>query len=262
MPNSMRIPNQLDLDLLNAAGSGDAKAVSLALAKGVNPAACGARALLLAAEGGHAPCVELLAHLSDVLSPYSPPLRRAAEGGHAECVKLLIDFCSEKARSDALPWAARYGSFECAALLAPWGSPNAISEALSLSAKSGHFACVELLIPFSTDARRNSLALTLAATNGHARCAALLLPASPSLLRDRQPFFLAIQHGRADVAAAMLSHEPALASNRTLESCLSSAIRAQHGDLAGLLRSIIEKRALCVQDASVFIPSRASSPRL
>jgi ankyrin repeat protein len=152
-------------------------------------------ALMWAAKGGHAGCVEKLLPFGDpALSNHGAnALMLAAAAGSAECVRLLIPV-SDATRLDdqgysALARAAKKGDAECVRLLLPVSAPQAAEElasygastALMLAAQSGSAECVKALLPVSRVDRRQSdhekgdTALMMAAEGGHLGCVAALL---------------------------------------------------------------------------------------
>lgn len=112
-------------------------------------------ALWMAALSGKEECVGLLI---GVLQPLLQKdndfayqaLLYAAEGGNATCVELLLPFSAAAHNTMALKQAAKHGHTACVATLIPvaWPEVNN-SEALRHAAKRGHNDCVDVLYPVS-----------------------------------------------------------------------------------------------------------------
>lgn len=112
-------------------------------------------ALWMAALSGKEGCVRLLI---DSLQPLLvtdkdfayQALLYAADGGNASCVEQLLPFSIVERNTMALKQAAKHGHVECVRALIPVSTPmfNS-SEALRHAAKRGHNGCVDLLYAVS-----------------------------------------------------------------------------------------------------------------
>lgn len=251
--------SSLDSKLINAATRGALAGLSKLLAQGANPFSDGSKALCRAAEAGHVECVRVLIPASDPKSADSAALRLASRRGHVECVMLLIPASNPKsAESDALRWASYNGHAECVELLIPVSDPLANdSQALIFAINNGHAECVRLLTPVSKPKAKNSWALRLAGRNGDAECFRLLLPASAPLLYMRELLDDIIDAGDARILAIMLAHEPRLLKKLNRPNVLSAATANGHLEMAALISSVVEQKAL----ASSSPPLSASLPR-
>ncbi len=235
-------------DFLAAAREGKTEALAKALA--ANPAlasesdADGWSALMWAAAGGRAECVEvLLSYKAFAGSFRKSALMLAAENGHAECVELLIPSMSPRAvsaidRKSALMYAAEKGHAACAKPLLPVSDPLATDlfgkSALMLAAWRGRSACVELLLPVGAPLARDKngwSALMYAAHGDHEECVELLLPAS-------DPFQMNSAGKTAlDLAREFGSNQAALAIGRFLAKA-DAAELSEHVAAAMIARNL------------------------
>lgn len=202
--------------LLACAKRGDSAGIARLISQGADPAAKNSRALQYAAEDGHQDCVRLLIPISDPKARFSHALRWASRNGHLECVKLLIPVSDPKAENSyALRWAAT----------------------------NGYVECVKTLMPVSNLAAKKSQALRACAFNGHEECVKFLLE---HVAHDGiyQAFREVLARGIAPIVAIFLDRVPRLASPADIPTWLSAARDAQHFELADLLFSIVERRAL------------------
>lgn len=191
--------------LMAAAGGGHAGLVKLLLEKGADPqrrTPSGARALDLAADGGHMHVVLLLlAHDPALLDLPGQgghtALMVAAAGGHAQLVGLLLERgaqarCCVEDGTHALDWAAQEGHVEVVARLLDH-DPASVDlpgcrgrTALMAAVASGHADVVRLLLErggnphLSLSDGRN--ALEVAAGRGHLAVVEMLLNFDSTLL--------------------------------------------------------------------------------
>lgn len=153
--------------LARAAWRGDIIHIRALLAQGPDSTLDRSSALSLAAEMGHAECVNALIPGSDSAA-LSQALQAAALAGRHDCLQALIEAPNPLPPRHALPGE-----------LAPWERPkDARSLALRKAAREGHARCVELLIPVSNPNAQRWSPLILAAQRGRDRCVELLLPAT------------------------------------------------------------------------------------
>lgn len=193
---------------------------------------------------------ELLAQGADPKHERSRALRMAASAGHAECVVALLPL-SDPSDGAALCWAASAGHLECVKVLLPVSNPSAHgSQALLVAAQNGHAECVKLLIPVSVPKKDQSHPLRTASRNGHVECVRHLLPVSDSLFEHPELAHGALIGGQAQAMALMFEYEPRLSQRIDLSEALLSSTAAGHGDMAGLLASIIEKKELSTMAAA------------
>lgn len=273
------------------AESGDAAGMALLLAQCPGAPLSDSEDLGAAAENGHLECVKLLISVCDPKAGNSDALRFAAENGHTECVRALIPVSDPTAaNSDALGFAAENGHTECVKLLIPVSDPKALnSYALRKAAENGHSECVRLLIPVSDSRAHQSHALLAAAKYGHLECVRQLIPVSDIDDQYPGPFMLAALRGNSEcalllmpkteflilrsetlagvlragdvqIAAAMLGREPLLLSGESLSLALLAATSSGHEELAGLLASIVDFRALSDIDAPARSSTAAPAP--
>jgi len=202
----------------------------------------GAFPLLLAAQQGHAECVQLLldalpegADLNkENRTNGSFPLLMAAQNGHAECVQLLLDAGAGPAqthREGAFPllMAAQEGHAKCVRLLLdalPEGADLNKEDSkdgtfpLFMAAQQSHAECVQLLLDAGADPAKThtdgGFPLLLAAQQGHAECVRLLLDALPEdadLNKENPkdgtfPLLMAAQNGHAECVQLLLDALP------------------------------------------------------
>lgn len=108
-------------------------------------------ALWMAALSGKEGCVRLLIEALEPLLENDKDfayqaLLYAADGGNASCVELLLPFSITARNTMALKQAAKHGHVECVRTLIPVSIPTFnSSEALRHAAKRGHNGCVDLL---------------------------------------------------------------------------------------------------------------------
>lgn len=104
-----------------------ARAVRLAYTYGHVPSSknmeINTKALVQAAQYGHAECVKLLVPVSDPKSDNSLALRVAAGHGYLECVKLLIPISCKESIPMALKQAMLYGRIDCVMEMLPLCDP-------------------------------------------------------------------------------------------------------------------------------------------
>lgn len=294
MASSIIPPNEqvlLDQTLLYAAGQGDEPLIVKLLRQGANPkanqsgplrtavakglvgsakilmpvsdlSADGQSALLLAAEGGSAECVQLLA-ASSPAKGIGQALEKAAENGSAACLAVLIGASNSKnksSRSLALLMAAARGHAECVKLLVSHANPATQSDALTRAAARGHFECVELLIPGSNMKSFGGSALRSAAFAGSAPCVFALME-SGSLIPEREKVMalrLAVCRGHAGVAREIAIRLPD--ESFSAETLRAEALASGHVDVVALFDSLREEEALSL--ATKAQPSFSSKSRL
>jgi len=147
--------------------------------------------LMMAARGGHAPCVA-------ALLPFSNPnlftltgesaFFMSLWGGWLDCVKILAPISSWAYEDgvDALMWAAYFGQEECLKFVLPSSNPKAASNdgmtALHHAACSGAENALALLLPLSDPNARTGeehegkTPLMMAAFHANSECVKLLAP--------------------------------------------------------------------------------------
>lgn len=256
-------PLQAELDerLARSAEIGCIAEITSLLAQGADPKHNNSAPLSAAAKNGHAECVKALIPISYPGAMASRALYLAASGAHAGCVKLLIPVSDPKARDSlAIRAAATNGATESLRLLIPVSD---LPAALRISASGGHLECVRLLISCSDRVDHASSgfhSLRMAIEHGHFECANLLIELC-SLSAEPRPFHEAIAQGQAKATAFMLAREPSLIDTIDPAKLILDAENNDHGDMASLLLSMIESRAL---SSSALAPSKPSgaAPRL
>jgi ankyrin repeat protein len=122
----MKVANQLEQDLIGAAGRGDLAAVKEALDKGAN-----------------------------IHTDKDYPLERAADNGHLDVVKFLVEKGASVHGEDDFPllWAAEKNHLEIAEFLLSHGANLSTYDHLPLrrAAELGHLAMVALLVEKGAD---------------------------------------------------------------------------------------------------------------
>lgn len=202
--------------LVDCARDGNFEEISRLLAIGADPRHNASRALSLAAEHGQAQCVKLLIPLSEPQSNNSEALRKAASNGHAECTLLLAPVSDPKAEDSA---------------------------ALRFAAYHGQSEVVRQLIPVSDPKASHSCAIRWAAMNCHVECVKLLIPVS-TLKTSRVVSAVLLLGGNAQILSLMLASEPLLLDGHDLSRCLADSISNGHPELADLLSSMVEQKAI------------------
>lgn len=238
--------NDLSQKLDDCAQRGDLLGVASLLALGADARNQASKALCLAAENGHLECVKILIPASCPMADYSRALSLAASHGHVECVKLLIPVSDPKADgSQALRWATCNGHAACVKILIPVSDPRAFhSDALLRAAIGGHAECLKLLIPVSDPMADDSRALRWAAAKGKAECFEMLIPVSEPMIE--MPDFLTdvFAAGFANILSIMFAREPRFLAALDLVRAREAAKANCHPELAALISSIIEQKAL------------------
>jgi len=190
------IPTEETQRLRNCAQAGNEEMVRVWLAMENHPhvvresQAQGRSALALAAAGGHADCVALLAPRATEEAIHDA-IWMAAQGGRADCIRILAP--AERHPSAAwcsLNAAAASGNAECLRLLLPAVWPDRVgmsaATALEHAASAGSVECLETLLPLARlgeNSRPETLQLALdealrsAAREGQIDCARFLLSA-------------------------------------------------------------------------------------
>lgn len=241
--------------------------------------------LFLAAAGGHAECVTLLIPVSNAKNRILALFRAAGEG-RLDCVKLLAPTANQNDLAKALCFAVDEGRIECAKFLAPLcNSQSDYCSALRNAAIHGHADCLTLLISTFQPNAEYSKILCSAASRGQAECVNVLLAlVDPSaddhralrhaviaghlesarlLLPDNTAplpagiFSQALLSGSVDLAAMLLAREPALMDHVDLPMAFGHAVQNGHKDLALLLSTAIESRALSTVAKSGHLGSHA-----
>lgn len=251
---------ELNIQMIRCARQGDSEELMHLLALGAEPKFHDFKALCAASAQGHLECVKLLIPASPKNSN-STALVYAASKGRADCVALLIPVLDPAANNfAALLSAARCGHAECTSLLLPISGDKAQrSAALVLAAWHGHADCVMILMPVSDIAHDKWGALRLAAQHGHAECVRLLMRAPHPMSTLENILSTALGGGHAGIVAALFDGEPRLLAGRDLSRCRRVAQMEGYADLAALLSSIDDRRAL----SEAAPPSDSSpSPRL
>lgn len=137
-----------------------------------------AKALSLAAEHGHASCVELLIQGPVTAAGIASALAMASRNGSLRCVNALLP----NARDDktavglAIGMAAREGGVDVLELLlsvAELGSRE-VNQALELAAERGRSGCLRLLLQSADPTFDSAQALCVAAKKGFVECVKLL----------------------------------------------------------------------------------------
>lgn len=140
-----------------------------------------AKALSLAAENGHASCVELLIKGPVTAAGIASALAMAARNGSLRCVNALLP----NARGDgtavglAIGMAARGGSVDVLELLLSVAEPGSreVNQALELAAEGGRSECLRLLLRSADATFDSAQALCVAAKKGFVECVKLLATA-------------------------------------------------------------------------------------
>jgi len=149
-------------------------------------------ALEVAAENGHANCVDILIPFSEPDQNDSRPLERAAEKGHTQCVERLIPV-SDMTHCKALERAAMHGHTQCVRLLKDVSNLYENRHALYWGAITNNLEIVTLLLTVMDAKWGESLALTSAAAKGHTRIVEALLPHSDANAKNAEAMLCALQ---------------------------------------------------------------------
>eukprot|EP00877_Chromochloris_zofingiensis_P010898 jgi/Chrzof1/6061/Cz17g07090.t1 len=196
--------------LKSLCGTGDANGVQELLDHGVNPHVEEDAALLIAADNGHKPVVEVLVSYGcNTPTCARNPLKAALEGGAANTVDLLLEFGTKHVPV-------------CAA------------------ANRGHTDIVQLLIDSgAANASERDIALLIAASAGHSNMVALLLHRGANIHAGQQAALsLAVQNGHTDTVRLLLTRKARISQlQRHIRNPVEAAARANNTAMVQLLLS-------------------------
>lgn len=247
------------------------------------PGPASSSALVLAAEHGHAPIVDLLLHTRaasvGVCRDALAAMEAAVTNGHQKVVKTMLqaiidlqvtfEFTGPITNHQLLlSCAARYGHAEVIATFLQWRlDPNGIDAngytALTIAAANGHADALRTLVrmganPNGTDAHGGT-ALTVAAANGHTDAVLALVYAGADPngkdAHGRNPLTVAAAKGHAD-AVRILVHAGADPDIR-FSSRINALVAAVKSGDARTVTALIEAAAECQQPLDLDAPMTA-----
>ncbi|MEG2876955.1 MAG: ankyrin repeat domain-containing protein [Comamonas sp.] len=240
------------------------------------PGPASSSALVLAAEHGHAPIVDLLLHARaasiDLCRDATAAMEAAVRKGHPEVVHTLlqaaIDFKVSLESKDLLSYAAYHGHEAVIAKLLQWGlDPNSVdpngSNPVTIAAARGHVDAVRTLVnagadPKSTEGQGFS-AVTAAARIGSADTLRILVHAGadPNVVdpHGRNALTVAAMNGHTD-AVRTLVHAGA-DPNVCHPSGINALMAAVKSGDAHTVTALIEAAAECQQPLDLDAPLKA-----